>query len=183
MKYIDGNETTSVLNSINPNQTEALLNSDDGLTLIMGGRYENGRALVFYQEFVATSFLEIRNLDRNMDFFVNIAKWLTRGFCIVLSECVISIDKYKSYLIKDYLVVIYPQSVNVNTSDPELIKKIKSGRWGIIFAGDYFSTIQNTHTELMKKFGICPTKMRNIIKPGTVKWCEKVIQTTDKICG
>jgi len=184
IKNLNGGTPPSILKSLNPNLTEAIINSDDGLTVIMSGMYKNGRALVFYKNELAAYFLNSINIQQNVNLFANVAKWITQGSCTNLSKCVISIDKYRSYMNVDNLVVVYPQSLNVNTNDPKLIQKIESGSWGIIFAGDYFSTIQDDHKNLMKYFGICPTKMNSKIKPeDNIKWCDKIPQTKHGTCG
>ena len=91
---------------------------------------KNGRTLVFYRE--------IENL------LVHVAK----GSCRNLSKCIILIADYKSHLSENNLVVVYPRILNVNSGDPNLMEKIESGSWGLIFNDNniyYTSSIINKY--------------------------------------
>ena len=183
VKFLLNESSPSVFGSIIPNNTEAILNSDNNLTSIMAGMYENGRALVFPKEEFGNYILKTNYEKLDPNLFVNIAKWLTNGACINLSECVIPINYYKSHLEKDNLVVVYGQTFNVNTTDTKLMKKLISGSWGIIFSGTYWHKIYLEHKKLIKMFGICPLSVRNTFNTKmNLKWCENIHQETKNTC-
>lgn len=162
------------MSCINSVQCRPIMISNKRDIIVISGQYQSGKAIGFYKEDTYKDFANEAYTYWDKNIFVNIAKWLTTDKCVNFTECHFSIDQFQNNLNKDYQVILYPQSTMVDIHNKDLIRKLESGSWGILFFGTYFEEILPQQAALMKQYGILPEKGETKIREMefNLNWCN-----------